>query len=409
MPLLGCFAFYLFRYRFFSLVSHCRTRETYVGKVWHRLFAPVADDVRLELIGALFQTRTPIALGGATLVLVLLHSMMAASGLFIGVLVIASILVTISRLLLNSAFQKARSKALEIGPAVTWEKRYAVGCFAFSTLIGTAGALAFQTNNSGQQLLATALVFGYAAGAVCRVSIRPIICVPAVVLAVLPTAVSSMARLQADHIFYAVLLTMFVLGSIETIRFLYRINIEQISLKHDFAKLARHDALTGLANRLGFKERLKRAAMRAHSRGDMIAVHSIDLDRFKETNDKCGHPVGDALLQAVAGRLNGMLRDDDFAVRLGGDEFVVVQVEVSHSREALSLARRAIAALNQPFVIGRHELNIGASIGIAIGRDSEDLEGLMLAADRALYASKTNGRNRASFAHLGEAKLPSTG
>jgi len=380
-----------------------------VRKVWHRLFEPVTDEVRLELVGALFQTGTPIALGGLTLVLVLLHSMIFANEFLIGALAVASILVTISRLLLNAEFLKVRSEALENTPAAAWELRYAIGCFAFSALIGTAGALAFQSNSSGQQLLATALVFGYAAGAVCRISIRPAICVPAVVLAILPTAVSSMARLEADHIFYAVFLTVFVLGSIETIRFLYRINVEQISLKHDFAELARHDALTGLANRLGFKERLKRAAARAHSQGDMIAVHSIDLDRFKEANDKYGHPVGDALLQAVAGRLNGMLRDDDFAVRLGGDEFVVVQAAIGHSQEALILARRSIAALNQPFAIEGHELNIGASIGIAIGRELVDLETLMSAADRALYSSKANGRNRASFAHLVETKMPSAG
>ena len=378
-------------------------------KVWHRLFEPVTDEVRLELVGALFQTGTPIALGGLTLVLVLLHSMIFANEFLIGALAVASILVTISRLLLNAEFSKVRLEAVENTPAAAWELRYAIGCFAFSALIGTVGALAFQSNSSGQQLLATALVFGYAAGAVCRISIRPAICVPAVVLAILPTAVSSMARLEADHIFYAVFLAVFVLGSIETIRFLYRINVEQISLKHDFAELARHDALTGLANRLGFKERLKRAAARAHSNGDMIAVHSIDLDRFKEANDEYGHPVGDALLQAVAGRLNGMLRDDDFAVRLGGDEFVVVQAAIGHPQEALILARRSIAALNQPFAIEGHELNIGASIGIAIGRELVDLETLMSAADRALYSSKANGRNRASFAHLAEAKMPSTG
>jgi diguanylate cyclase (GGDEF)-like protein len=377
-----------------------RVREIHVGQVWNRLFAPVTDEVRLELVGALFHSATPIALGGMTLVLVLLHSMIAYNDVFVGTLAFGGLSVTMGRLLLNSAFLKTESELLDTVEMVVWERRYAVGCFSFSALIGTTGALAFQTNNSGQQLLATALVFAYAAGAVCRISIRPAICLPAVVLAVLPTAVSSMARLEADHVFYGIFLGVFVLGSIETIRFLYGISVEQISLKHDFAELARHDALTGLANRLGFKERLKRAAASAHGKGDMIAVHSIDLDRFKEANDRFGHPVGDALLQAVAGRLSGMLRDEDFAVRLGGDEFVVVQAAIGHPQEALLLARRVIDALNQPFTIEGHRMEIGASIGIAIGREPGDLEGLMSAADKALYASKANGRNRVSFAHL---------
>jgi diguanylate cyclase len=380
-----------------------------VGKVWQRLFAPVSDEVRLELIGALFHTRIPIALGGLTLTLVLLHSAMADNGLLVGILSAASVAVTIGRLLLNASYLKKERSPSNILTAELWERRYAVGCFVFSALIGAAGALAFRTGTAGQQLIATALVFGYAAGAVCRISIRPAVCMPAVILAVLPTTVASIARLEADHVFYGVFLLVFLLGSVETVRFLYNVNVDQISLKHDFAELARHDALTGLANRLGFKERLRRAAARAHGQGDMIAVHSIDLDRFKEANDKYGHPVGDALLQAVAGRLSGMLRDNDFAVRLGGDEFVIVQTGVGHSQEALLLARRAITALNEPFVVEGHVIEIGASIGIAVGRELGDLETLMSAADKALYKSKSNGRNRASFAHLSEATMPSTG
>jgi hypothetical protein len=104
-----------------------------------------------------------------------------------------------------------------------------------------------------------------------------------------------------------------------------------------------------------------------------------------------------------------MLRDGDFAVRLGGDEFVIVQTAVGHSREASLLARRAIAVLNEPFAIDGNEIEIGASIGIAVGREIGDLETLMSAADKALYKSKSNGRNRASFAHLSEATLPLTG
>jgi diguanylate cyclase (GGDEF)-like protein len=379
-----------------------------VGKFWRRIFAPVTDDVRLELIGALFETRVPIAIAGATLALVLFHSAVAADTPALFVLGTATILVTIGRLMLNGAYTKSKPAAPDIRAAEIWEQRYAIGSFVFSALIGAAGALAFRNGDGGHQLLATALVFGYAAGAVCRISIRPAMCLPVLVLAALPTAFSAMARLDADHLFYGAILLAILVGSVETVRFLYNVNVEQISLKHDFAALARHDALTGLANRLGFKERLKRAARRAHDQGDMIAVHSIDLDRFKEANDRYGHPAGDALLQAVAGRLGGMLRDDDFAVRLGGDEFVIVQTAVGHSQEALLLARRAIATLNEPFAVDGHEIEIGASIGIAVGSQMADVETLMSAADKALYKSKSNGRNRASFAQLAEAALSRT-
>jgi diguanylate cyclase (GGDEF)-like protein len=190
----------------------------------------------------------------------------------------------------------------------------------------------------------------------------------------------------------------FLLGSFETVRFIYQQNIEQISLKHEFASLARHDALTGLTNRLGFQERLAIVAARARATGSSIAVHSVDLDRFKEVNDLHGHPVGDALLQAVAGRLGGLLREGDFAVRMGGDEFVVVQSAVGDREEAMRLGRRIIKILSRPFVIDGLELMVGASVGIAIGRDSDDPCDLPPAADRALYASKAGGRNRVTFA-----------
>ncbi len=378
-----------------------------VENIGRHFFAPVSDDVRLELIGALFETRVPIAIAGATLGLVLLRSAIAADSPLLYALCVAS--VTVCRLWLNASYAGSKSVAWEISTAEKWERRYAAGCFLFSLLIGVTGALAFRDGNYGQQLVATALVFGYAAGAVCRISIRPALCLPALLLAATPTALSAMARLDADHIFYSAILLAFLVGSVETVRFLYNVNVEQISLKHDFATLARHDALTGLANRLGFKERLRRAARHAHDHGDMIAVHSIDLDRFKTANDRYGHPAGDALLQAVARRLNGILRNDDFAVRLGGDEFVIVQTAVAHPREASLLARRAIAALNEPFAIEGHQIEIGASIGIAVGRELSDLETLMSAADQALYQSKSNGRNQASFAHLAQAKLPLTG
>lgn len=382
-----------------------------MSEVWRRLFVEVTDEVRLELIGSLFHTKVPIALGGLTLALVLLHSIIATNEIFVGGLAIAGAFVTAGRLTLNAAYLKARASDFDVRTAEMWERRYAVGCFLFSSLIGITGALAFQNGNSGQQLLATALVFAYAAGAVCRISVRPAICLPAVILAVVPAAAASGLQLEADHLFYGIFLLVFVVGCVETIRFLYQVNVDQISLKHDFAELARHDVLTGLANRLGFKERLKGAVGRAYENGDMVAVHSIDLDRFKEANDKFGHPVGDALLQAVAGRLNGILRNDDFAVRLGGDEFVIVQVGMGHPQEALLLARRAIAALNERFAIDGHEVFIGASIGIAIGREPKDMETLISAADAALYKSKANGRNRATFAHLAEAEsqFPSAG
>jgi diguanylate cyclase (GGDEF)-like protein len=347
----------------------------------------------------LFQTRVPLAIAGCTLALVAFRMASGSGAVLLYALSAAGVAVTLFRIGCETAYHRRTSRgAIAVVEAERWERLYAWSSFVFAGLIGALGAIAFSQKEASHQLLATALVFGYAAGIVCRISIRPAIAVPALMLVALPTAVSAAMRVDSSLLFYAVIVMAFLFGSFETVRFIYRQNVEQITLKHQFATLARNDALTGLANRLGFQERLAAIAARAGAKGDLIAVHSVDLDRFKDVNDRHGHPVGDALLQAVAGRLNRLLRDGDFAVRMGGDEFVVVQAAVGNREEALLLGRRIIRTLSEPFMVSGIELGVGASVGIAIGRAGEDPQLLTPAADKALYASKAGGRNRLTFA-----------
>jgi diguanylate cyclase (GGDEF)-like protein len=129
-----------------------------------------------------------------------------------------------------------------------------------------------------------------------------------------------------------------------------------------------------------------------------IAVHCLDLDRFKPVNDRYGHPTGDALLKAVSGRLQGLLRKSDFASRIGGDEFVVVQTEMAHAGEAQLLARRIARAIAQPFSIDGHEISIGTSIGYAeAAAAGADLDRLIAQADEALCGIKSRGGGIARF------------
>ena len=105
--------------------------------------------------------------------------------------------------------------------------------------------------------------------------------------------------------------------------------------------MARHDALTGLANRVLLNERLEHVLSRV-SRGEVVAVHLLDLDRFKAVNDTLGHPMGDKLLRLVADRLRPLVRETDIIARMGGDEFAIVQVALGAPGDATSLARRLI-------------------------------------------------------------------
>ena len=168
--------------------------------------------------------------------------------------------------------------------------------------------------------------------------------------------------------------------------------------------MARTDALTGLPNRRGLYEQLRTALARADEDGGTPALLLCDLDRFKGVNDAHGHPVGDHLLQHVAVRLRATAAAAGSTVaRLGGDEFALVvppdaAVPPGPSSEtAAQLARRVIAALEQPFVLPNGSVaQIGVSIGIALARDS-DADALVRRADAALYRAKADGRSRFHF------------
>jgi diguanylate cyclase (GGDEF)-like protein/PAS domain S-box-containing protein len=163
------------------------------------------------------------------------------------------------------------------------------------------------------------------------------------------------------------------------------------------AHMARHDALTGLPNRVSLNEQLEQALARVQ-RGEIVAVHLFDLDNFKTVNDTLGHPAGDKLLQAVADRVRALVRGADTVARMGGDEFAIVQVGLSNPGDAASLAHRVIARVSEPYQIDAHQVLVGASVGIAIA-EAEDLspDRLVRSADLALYGAKGDGRGTFRF------------
>lgn len=157
------------------------------------------------------------------------------------------------------------------------------------------------------------------------------------------------------------------------------------------AHLARHDPLTGLANRAALQDYLAEAVKRVR-RGDEMAVLWIDLDKFKLVNDSYGHGAGDQILQHVADRLRDCVRETDSVARLGGDEFAVLQLPIKNTHDAVALSERLLAALHAPFEVEDQIITIGCSIGIAIA-DKGNCEPtqLMRNADFALYRAKTEG------------------
>lgn len=152
--------------------------------------------------------------------------------------------------------------------------------------------------------------------------------------------------------------------------------------------LAHHDALTGLANREVFQQRLARLLSKSRE-GRGVAVLCIDLDRFKAVNDTLGHQAGDALLREAAQRLEDNVRPGDLVARLGGDEFAVIQTRVRDAEDALALANRLRARLAEPFVIAGQSVSIAGSVGIAVSPGhGVETDVLHHHADLALYRAK---------------------
>lgn len=162
--------------------------------------------------------------------------------------------------------------------------------------------------------------------------------------------------------------------------------------------IAYHDALTGLPNRTLLLDRLNHAANRADRAKHRMAVLFVDLDRFKTINDSLGHAVGDAVLQAAAGRLKSLVRGEDTVSRLGGDEFVVLLESVRDGGDAATVAEKIIHALEKMLQVGNYPLHISASIGISLyPEDGRDAETLLKHADAAMYKSKERGCNTFHF------------
>jgi len=177
---------------------------------------------------------------------------------------------------------------------------------------------------------------------------------------------------------------------------------EDISFRREqeerLARQAYYDPMTELPNRMLAFERLRQAIVRADRTSRMVAVIFIDLDHFKKVNDTLGHGCGDQLLIDVAKRLAGCVRSEDTVARLGGDEFLVLLTDLTRVEYTQPVIDKILDGFNQPFRLGANELQVTASIGIAIyPDDSQEESDLLRNADTAMYHAKAKGRNQFKF------------
>lgn len=204
--------------------------------------------------------------------------------------------------------------------------------------------------------------------------------------------------LEAAH---AAMIILVLLGSTFVAVRMQQIKHRLVQQKHDLAKalehishLAKHDELTGLANRRHMLERMEAERLRSHRTGRPLLLALLDLDHFKNVNDTHGHAAGDQVLQAFVGGVQAMVRGTDVLARWGGEEFVLMlpETDAAGAEELLEHLRHAVQALEVP--VDGQTLRITVSIGLAAGRPGETVAQTLDRADQAVYQAKAWGRNR---------------
>lgn len=312
-------------------------------------------------------------------------------------LTLLAVLVSAERIwMIHRYHRTAEGRKLSRDEAAGWERQFAIRSIATAVVVSATGVRCFILPDPAVHMLIVGVISTYAAGTVTRVAYRPRLALINLSIVAIPPSIACMAHGGLIYISLGLVTLIFLIGAFDIIQHAYDTAISQLSLKRRFAGLAQRDALTGLANRLGLSENLETVIAEAQRGGHGLAVHSLDLDRFKAANDLYGHPAGDAILKEVARRLTRLTRASDLLVRLGGDEFVLVQTGVAEREQAIGLASRIVEDIGNYYTINGYTIEIGTSVGIALLTD-EDLapEDLLARADQALYQAK---RTRSGYA-----------
>lgn len=357
----------------------------------------LSESTYLELVRSLFATLVPSMIMAVLFVLVAAMAAAYSTDARVGAAgVIGSVAGLVRIPIMIALRSKARAEDFDAAAARRVEQVYTIVYLAFAATVGLFAFAGLTLCPAEIHPLIVAIVVGYAAGVAAGNALRPWIGIPAVLLSVTPAAVAALLVGGAAHMLLALILTALMAGGIGSMASRYRTAVDTTEMRLRFASLARHDPLTGLANRLMLEDEFA-SAVAAHG-ADRIVLHCLDLDHFKPVNDMHGHVIGDLLLKAVAGRLTRLVRSGDLAVRLGGDEFVVLQAGVTHPDQAELAARRFIRALKEPFTIAGETIRIGACIGSAAGYAGEDLTALLERADKSLYEMKRRRRIKPAMA-----------
>jgi diguanylate cyclase len=367
----------------------------------------VMQGTYLELVQSVLATLLPTTIMGILFVIVSALSLVRHPDALTGVLAVTGILASLLRIAIIATYRRAISRAaLTVDGAARFERLFGRTYVAFAIVLGSFAARCVLSSDSDLHMVVAALVVGYAAGVAAGVSLRPRISIVAINCSVLPLAFACIADGGAAHLTLALVLVALLIGGMTSMLGRYRWTADTIAMRHLLGSLARHDPLTGLSNRLELAEAYGR--FQSSDNHPILALHCLDLDRFKAVNDRFGHSTGDRLLQMVALRLSSLASKADMAVRLGGDEFALLQTGINHPGEVDLVRRRITKALSEPYSIDERTICVGVSVGSALTSDRDvPLQSLMEEADAASYLEKSAGRRGSFLNLLGDAEFAS--
>lgn len=284
------------------------------------------------------------------------------------------------------------------------------GAVSSGLIWGSAGFLLFPPDNITHQVVLSFCLAGVAAGGVTTLSAQLPAALSFLMLSLLPLETHFLLAPHAFKLEMGLLVALFLALLLATSYRLNRTITETLSERYERRKAekaafhqAQYDELTGLPNRRLFRERLEQELARALRHGHQGALLFLDLDHFKRVNDSLGHQIGDRLLTSVAHRILRRLRKEDLAARLGGDEFVILLPEIEEKGDNALSSIQAYAAdlqriLNQPHFVEGNDLNVSASIGVAMFPcDGLRTDDILRHADVAMYGAKDAGRNSIRF------------
>lgn len=356
--------------------------------MWPSTDLTLRDEARLEPSPANSSDGASVLVIGAAFAMVGTIVCSRVDDAMLRALTMAGVLVSIGRLV--AAARRPNAAAVE--------------SFTFASCVGALGARTLLVGDETSHTLVVGLGFGYAAGLLMRGVARPRVSVPSLFLASTPLIAAAFWKGDVASLALGGLMILMLIGGLDRLKRIHDDLVERTARGRRFAHLARVDELTGLANRLALRELRDDLPLHAGA-GSRIAVHCLDLDRFKPVNDAFGHAAGDALLKEVAGRLTRVIGPRDFLARVGGDEFVVIQFGPADEAEARALARSLVEAIRVPHLARGRIVTIDASVGTAVAPAAGlNLDHLIRRADAALYADKR--RRKGTVAHRGEPVIP---